>query len=341
MRIKQMEENLKSKTRFRGAGKIALFFCFVIGVIVAVDAILDSGMRQIKTSSFGVWNGIVQGRINADIVIGGSSRALTHYDSRIIQSQTGRSVFNIGLNGSQTDMQVARIKTYLSHNVQPSLLIFNLDLFSFQTTHGGAYDPGQYVPYLGEPAIYAALSRIDPETWKEKYFPLYGYAVKDLRFNWVMGLLGFFGWNPTEDHFLGFKPQRLAWTQDFERFKEMNRKGVSFDVEPNGVREMQELLRLCRQRGISILLVYSPEYIEMQTLTTNRSAVFERFRELSERFGSVLWDYSSSPISENRENFYNSQHLNAKGAAAFSADLAARLAAHPGIVEPPRLGNAM
>ncbi len=42
-----------------------------------------------------------------------------------------------------------------------------------------------------------------------------------------------------------------------------------------------------------------------------------RFDELSDRSGAPVWDYSGSPISTRRENFYNSQHLNADGAMNF------------------------
>src|SRR5262249_44115240 len=59
-----------------------------------------------------------------------------------------------------------------------------------------------------------------------------------------------------------------------------------------------------------------------------------RFDELTHRFGASVWDYSSSPTSARRENFYNSQHLNAEGAMIFSNDLAERLAADPVLGRP-------
>jgi hypothetical protein len=320
---------LPAAEALRGVGKLACFACLVLLLAILFNALITSGLRRINTSSFGVWNRIVDGTINAEIVISGSSRALTHYDPRTIEERTGLTAFNIGLNGSQTDMQLARLKTYLRHNKKPSLLIHNLDLFSFQTTHGGAYDPGQYVPYLQEPPIYAALARIDPDVWKARFLPLYGYAAEDLRFNWILGAMGFLGWNPPEDHFLGFRPRSSAWTEDFVRFKAMNPDGVRFEIEAEGVKQMEELLRLCKGQGIKVVLIYSPEYREMQTFTRNRAQIFERFGELTYRFGVPVWDYSSSPISARRENFYNSQHLNAKGAMTFSKDLAENLAADP------------
>jgi hypothetical protein len=44
-----------------------------------------------------VWNRIVDGTINAEIVISGLSRALTHYDPRTIEERTRLTAFNIGL----------------------------------------------------------------------------------------------------------------------------------------------------------------------------------------------------------------------------------------------------
>ena len=48
----------------------------------------------------------------------------------------------------------------------------------------------------------------------------------------------------------------------------------------------------------------------------NRAEIFNKMREICATYNVPLWDYSDSPISEDRNYFYNSQHLNADGAAA-------------------------
>lgn len=309
----------------RAAARIAAFFGLVIAFLYATHFMVNAGLRRIQTSSFGVWNRILTGQVNADIIISGSSRALTHYDPRIIQEVTGRSCYNIGLNGSQTDMQVARLRAYLRHNRKPSLVIHNLDLFSFQVTHGGVYDPGQYIPYLGEPAIYDALVGINPNITRARYLPLYGYAAEDLRFTWLLGLRGLLGWGPAEDHFSGFVPRDTTWTGDFERFRSQHADGVRIDIEPAGLWQMEALLGLCQEQGIRVLLVYSPEYVEMQKLTSNRAEAISQMLVFAERFEAGFWDYSGHMISASRHFFYNSQHLNARGAEEFTISLARRL----------------
>jgi hypothetical protein len=300
-----------------------------------MNFLVNTGLRRIDTSSFGVFNRIMEGRINSDILISGSSRAMVHYDPRIIEAATGVSVYNIGLNGSQTDMQLALLKTYLRHNRKPRVVIHNLDLFSFQVTHGGVYDPGQYLPYLGEPAIYEALARINPEIWKAKYLPLYGYAVEDMRFTWMKGVGGLLGWSPAEDRYQGFVPRHLRWTGEFDEFQNKNSEGVVFPIEPEGIEAMEELADLCRKSDIRLVLVYSPVYRGMRNLESNRDEIFAAFRNLAEDCNAMFWDYSDSPLCDRKDYFYNSQHLNASGAELFSKELASRLASEPSLVGKP------
>jgi hypothetical protein len=322
---------IPSHTRARsfawyGVQRIFVFFAVFSAALLAVDQTIKSGMRHIETSAFGASNRVMSGQVNAEIVISGSSRALTHYESKIIQDMTGLSTFNIGRNGSQTDMQLAFLKAYLRNNSKPKLVIHNLDLYSFQTSKE-IYDPAQYMPYLDQAPIYDAILRVYPDAWKWKVLPLYGYVTHDMRFSWLLGLKTLVGLQPQEDHVQGFLPRHTPWTGDFEKYRAENPDGVHTEIENEGARDVEELIALCKQADVPLLLVYSPEYDEMQALERNRSEVFARIHEICDRLDVPLWDYSGSPISSDRAYFYNSQHLNANGAKVFSTDLARRLIA--------------
>jgi hypothetical protein len=305
--------------------RLVFFFSLLALGAVVLDRSFTFGLRQIKTSEFGSSNRIMSGQVNAQIVISGSSRALVHYDPRVIQKITGRSAWNLGRNAAQTDMQWAFLKAYLHRNAKPQIVVHNLDPYSFVLTKE-LYDPAQYLPYLDEDAIYEPLRRIDPAVWKWKYLPLYGYAVEDMSFAWVKALRALMGFNPQEDYFLGYNPRALQWTGDFERFKAHNVTGVNVEIQPEAIRLLEELVQTCQSQGIQVVLVFSPEYKEMQALTKNRAEVFRKFREIAARYGVPFWDYSQAPLCENRELFYNSQHMNYRGAEIFSEDIAKRLA---------------
>jgi hypothetical protein len=181
------------------------------------------------------------------------------------------------------------------------------------------------MPYLDQAPIYDAVLRVYPHAWKWKYLPLYGYIAQDMRFSWLLGLKALVGLQPREDHVQGFLPRYTPWTGDFEKYREENPDGVHTEIENEGVRDVEELIELCKQADVPLLLVYSPEYDEMQALERNRSEVFAKIHEICARFDVPLWDYSNSPISSDRAYFYNSQHLNANGAKVFSRNLARRL----------------
>ena len=315
-----------------GVLRILCFFGLIVLLIYGMDTAISYGLRRIKTNQFGVSNGIVQGKINADVIITGSSRALCDCDPRIIQSVTGLTAYNLGLNGSQTDMQLAVLKTYLKHNRKPRIVIHNLDAFSFVMTRE-VYDPGQYVPYLGEKDIYDALRKINSEIWwKCKHLPLYGYVVEDMRLDWMQGPLGLLGRSPRESFFKGFKPRTEVWTGDFANFRAANPDGVNFEIQPAGIQAMEDLIHVCQENGTRLIFVYPPEYREMQSLTRNRVDIFNEFQKLAREHGVSFWDFSNWENADDTEIFQNSQHLNQKGAEIFSTDLAHRLA-----VELPRL----
>lgn len=309
---------------WRGVAKIGLFFLSIVVLSYALNAAITTGLRRIKTSAYGASNQIMQGKVNAQIVITGSSRALAHYDPRTIEAITGRTAYNLGRNGSQTDMQVAFLKAYLAHNQKPEVVVHNLDAFSFVTTHE-VYDPVEYTPYLYDQNLYNALHKINSNIWKTRYIPLYGYVVEDMKFAWILGLKGFLGLSPKEDYFQGFNPRTKQWSEDFQKLRASNPNGVSFDIEPKGVEDVSEIIRVCQENNIRLIFVYSPEYSEMQTFTTNRPQIFARFHELFDPARVPFWDYSTWRYAGDTRYFQNSQHLNADGAAIFSEDVAKQL----------------
>ena len=307
--------------------KIVAFVALLLLVIFALDAMVTSGLKNLRTTRFGSWNQALQGLVNAKIVVSGSSRAASHYDPEIIREATGQSTFNLGRNGSQTDIELAILETYLEHNAAPEIIVHNLDAFSFVTTRE-IYDLALYIPYLRERSLYGRLSQIKGDIWKSRYLPMYGYVVEDLNFTWLLGLQSFFHLASGTQNLLGFDPRTTQWTEDFGKFRRSNPKGVSWEIEPAGLTAVEGIIQLCKARGIQLILVYSPEYLEMQEITRNRREIFAEFHSLSSRYQVPFWDYSTWPHSSDTGYFANSQHLNAFGAEQFSNDLAKRLAAH-------------
>src|SRR5690349_10564607 len=126
----------------RSVTKVTLFFVVLAASAAALDRCVNTGLRRMAVGECGVSNQMLNGTINTEILINGSSRALCHYDPRIIEATTSLKAFNIGHNASQTDVQLAMLKTYLKHNSKPRLVIQNLDSFTFERSRQ-IYDPAK------------------------------------------------------------------------------------------------------------------------------------------------------------------------------------------------------
>lgn len=68
-------------------------------------------------------------------------------------------------------------------------------------------------------------------------------------------------------------------------------------------------------------MVYTPEYIEGQEFTKNRSDIIQLFQEKSEQYQFPFLDYSNDTLSYDKQYFYNAMHLNKTGAELFTDKL--------------------
>jgi hypothetical protein len=309
-----------------GVLRLLAFFGVALALAFALDLSIKHGMRSVTTSELGALNQEMSGRINSEIIISGSSRALCSYDPQVIHDVTGKTVFNIGQNATRTDFQLAFLKTYLKHNVKPRILVQNLDFHTFGLSRENAY-PATYAAYLNEGEIYAAFRKVDPGAWKWKYLPLYCFAVEDDRFTWTLGAARLFGINPRERLIRGYAPEYAVMTGEFEVWKQQHPGGETVDFDPGGVEVLTELMTLCQQNEILVVLVFAPLYNELNPRILNRDQIFAQFVRTSGHFKAPFWDYSEAPLTRRKELFSNPLHLNHSGAELFSRDLSERLAA--------------
>lgn len=319
--------DVKTKTgRVRGVGRLFLFLFLLGAIAVCLNFLVSSGLRKVTTSNIGAVNKFMRGQCETDILICGSSRALVHYDPAVIQKETGLRAYNIGRNGGHVDVQLFALKAFLARNPRPKLIILNLDTHSLLPSEEVLFsDVLPFVPYLAEKDIYDGLGEINPNIWKWRCIPLYPYVVEDMNFQWLTGLLANFHISPREDYSSGFNGRDWRWSNEFEKFARRHPLGIKARQEPRGIECFRSLLSTARLYGVPMVMVYSPEYIGAQRLVQNRGEMIDKMRNIGAGFSIPLWDFSDSPICQNTEYFYNSEHLNRRGAKKFSADLAARL----------------
>ena len=302
-----------------------LFWLFLALCIGATHAFLMRGLQNRRVGDFGVWNRLVRGEINADILVTGSSRALTGVDASQLGTATGRSAFNMAVDGSNPNLQLPWLETYFAHNRHPQVVVQVLDLTSL-TIRSDPYHPWQYVPYLGEPALYANLVRLAPEFRLHKYIPLFSFAkfpgltVQSLK-TWLR-----LDDPAADERRLGFKRVDENWRHEFARYQRLHPAGVTMPVQPEAIAVLRQIIETVQAHGSQIVLVFAPEYIESQRMTLNRAELFRIYQELAATYQIPFWDFSGIPLVNDTRYFYNSQHVNGAGADVFSGLLGQRLA---------------
>lgn len=308
--------------------QLLLFLLVFTGVSVGLDQLLKAGLRKRTTDTFGVWNRLVHGEIQANVLFCGSSRALMHFDAAAIGSRIGRSCYTIGMDGNQLEHQLPWLITYLAHNRAPQLVVQNVDLISLMPDTD-VFFPSQYPPYLNEPAIYTDLVRTAPDWWKDRWIPLYSFS----RFGYGYAALAAKGLLGLEDTLhdplhLGFQRKDRAWDGTFDRFKAEHPEGITRRNEEAARHTLGLIIRTAQQAGSKVVLVYTPELKEMQQLTLNRRELMDTFRGIANEAGIPFWDFSAAAFCADRRYFYNSQHLNGEGVDRFTPLLADSIATY-------------
>ena len=135
------------------------FFKFIIEIVgitlitgFSIQYLSDNGLKNLKNSRFNDWKNIIEGRINSDIIINGSSRGYVGYNPKIIGNMLKLSCFNLGFNAGGYNLQQSKFDIYLKNNKKPKLIIQNIDLAHFGKNMV-LPDKAQFLPFINNENI--------------------------------------------------------------------------------------------------------------------------------------------------------------------------------------------
>lgn len=327
--------------------KLILFIGLLAVSAYAINHIMMRGLRTIDVDDFGRWNKIVDGKIDADILISGSSRALYHFDPRIIEAETKCKAYNVGLDGAQFDLQLALLELFIKHNRKPRVVIQEVSIGSLLPSPV-LFKPAQYVPYLNDRDLLESLCKQDWKFYLYRYLPLYGLFANELFLPAFQSLMGM---RAPETLIQGFSPREEGWNEDFDKFKaKYKEKGKTYAISGQSIDRLKEIIHLCEKNRMDIVLVYPFEYFESQLLTANRKEIFRIFKEIAAAKDIEFWDFSDNELCKHKRYFYNSQHLNKNGATLFSQIFSQKLRHYlegknknrdPMVLNPPESGRSL
>lgn len=295
---------------------IFLFTVFIVAVLL--DIYYSNQLKKMALFSGEVqeWNQIKEGKTKADLAIFGSSRAFIQINPEILEKELNVNSYNFGLNGSKFKMQFYRFNLYLKHNPKPKIVVWNLDTFSFSHIDE-VFQPNQYMPFmLWNRDLYTSLKEYkDTNSW-DFILPLYRYRDQDY---WQDQIARAKKEEIHKDGLFrdeGFKSYDRKWNVNWSKL-EKKKSNFDFNVYPL----LEELIKRCEKENIKLVFTITPEYIKGQDYMLNRKEVISRYQQTLDKYNLPLLDYSYDSISYQQKYFYNTTHMNFKGADAFTKQL--------------------
>ncbi len=295
--------------------QLLIFLAPLVLLAFVADRLINRTLKTSKTGDYAVWNDILDGKVNSDIVIYGSSRAWLQMNPRIIEDSTGKNVYNLGIDGHNFYMQYLRHDLLLRHNKPPGTIILSLDNFTFDKKKD-LYNPEQFLPYLDNKEILDATKTYFGFDFYDYKLPLIRYAGQRDALKNALKIIIKPSLNNI-DRYKGYSGQELIWNNDLDKAMAIQKKYVQhFDSAT--IRLFDQFLRETRNLKTEIIMVYSPEYIDGQQFVSNRKQVFAIYDSFARKYQIPFFDYSKDSMCLDKDFFYNSQHLNSNGANTFT-----------------------
>ena len=302
-----------------------LLFCLLpIPLLCVLGYIVDSGLKRSRSFLFAEWNDIYAGKINADLLILGSSRAWVQFSPRILDSALHVSSYNLGMDGASFEVQYERLKIYLKHNKKPRYIIQEASPGTTFSAPDELPHFQQFLPYLSDSDMWKLVKCHYPSVGiLEKYFPLYKYnnepqLIKE-------GIACYLGHIPKGDKYKGYQGMNKSWDASFHQFVKLHPHGIRFKADSSAISLFTEYLDYCKANNITVILVNPPGYIAARSFLLNYNETQELITGIALAGHVPFLNYEQDSIVYDRSLFYNSQHMNRTGSELFSRKLATQL----------------
>ncbi len=284
----------------------------------------DKGLKRSTNNDHQTWNMIVEGEINAELLVAGSSRAMRLIDPKILEDKTGLDSYNLGMEGARLRSQLARWDSYLAYNKPPRVIIQTVDLMSMGHAET-VFKKQQYLPFLSDNNIYDHLKLVDNRLFLDRYFPLYKYHGYMDEFK--EGLRLYAGQSPSIKHteYKGFEAKDKSWNREFKQMTDTLKRGYLLhpdELIEEGFEILDDMIKDCRKRNIQLVLVFTPQYSGFTDLQVQTDSLVMGFEQLGKESNVHFINYVYDPICSDTTYFYNAMHLNRKGATVFTEQLA-------------------
>lgn len=295
------------------------FITFLVAFIL--QELADFGLKNSDIRIYRHWDSLLAGEIDSEVLILGSSRAVVSYDPDIFSGNLNMTAFNLGFDAASYNLQSIKLDTYLINNKSPKVLIQNVDLTHFSESRSIPYNH-QFIPFFKNKVLREKLSKIENSFGKYYYIPLTNYNGNPFIF--LKGIYNSFVLSRNKKiNNQGYSPGLKDFKSDnynIIRQQALEKDSIGYSKYVKGLKALEEKLKNVIPPATAVFLIWAPEHFERLKYATHaRENVEKHLEELNNKFPNVYFlNYSKDSISLNSNLFYDTFHLNEKGAILFS-----------------------
>ena len=299
---------------------ITKLILFSFAIVLTLSVFCYATIVGLRKSGFGnlkEWRLILNGEIDADIIINGSSRAWVHFDVKMIDSLMQTNAYNFGMDGAAFDAQYIRYKSYINNNTKPRIVIQQVDV-DLLIGNDVTFQRYQYLAFLNNKEFADLLWKYNVLSMSDIIFPFSIFMGEPKAIE--VGLLEYFSLKHySNNKYKGFKSNSESW--DESKFK-ANKTNKLIWTPSNELKKLfEQFLSECKDDNIKVVLVFSPYYYELRNRIADYDVLINYYSAMAKKYDAIFLDYSFSEISNASTNFYNATHLNTRGATLFTDQL--------------------
>ena len=291
---------------------ITSFVAFLYILALGMDYGISMKLQRSPDRRYQGWSKIINEQLNADLVVMGSSRAWVQYDPAILDSILSLNTYNLGIDGSGLNRQIAKYDVYNHYQEKnPNYIILNIDFFAAEEWSYG-YEREQFFPFMWDTYVREEILRIEPMSWGERFIPLYRYVT-------YKGLYNVLRENPWDANtYKGYMGHERTWNPS--ALNDLTTYHFNVDERVNELFDC--FLKERKNEGVNVIFCYAPIYVGFFEKVSNADDFFAYYKSKADQYDIPILDYTFSELSMDTTYFYNASHLNKQGAELFSTQLA-------------------
>ncbi len=282
------------------------------GIFLVLLALIDYPFSWIAERSNNVpneaWRDLIQGTVDASVVVLGNSRSASDFDTYVMDSALGVRSYDLQMKGCSFDRLSYMYELYRKLNRKPDVVLTCMDNWSMSPTMEVPYRE-QFFPLFHHKEFRETVFPKESFSWGEKYIPMWRWHSYNP--------ISFLVWYPKKTR-QGYEPHTVGGYP----FYLPHSDSVYFFENPDTIYPIWEsFLEKNNADSVKTVLVFPPLYSKVLYASGHKERMHAVTDSLAARFGAFVLDYDGQSICADSTCFQDYYHLNTKGARAFTTIL--------------------